>query len=441
MPRSDTVFALATAPGRAALSVIRISGPAVTTVARILTRRETPPARVASLRALFDPATGEKIDQALVTLFSAPNSFTGEDSLELSIHGARSVVSALARCLSALPGVRPAEPGEFTRRAFLNGKLDLAQAEAIADLIDSETEFQRRQALRLLDGSLGRKAAHWRDLIVGVLAELESWLDFSDEGDVHSAAHADVLHACKTLEADLAAELASSGRAAVLRDGFTVVIAGPPNAGKSTLFNTLIGREAAIVTDVPGTTRDLLEARLDLCGAPVTLVDTAGLRCSDDPVERIGVERARSAARSANLVLHLVSADTEGQDDDLVTVGDFDCLKVWSKCDQSSAPAGMLAVSVAEPATIDRLCDEISRRALGQVGDGSEGELIRTRHVSAAMSCLESVKRARRNIECDLPELAAEECRAALKDLELLSGATTTEDILGEIFAKFCIGK
>ena len=437
MADSDTIFALATPPGRSALAVFRISGARAGLVLEKLCRKRCPAHRSAVVRDLYDPATGEAIDQVVATYFKSPASYTGEDVVELSVHGGRGVISSLSSVLSRFDQVRAAEPGEFTRRAYAAGKIDLTQAEAIADLIDSETNFQRRQAIRLLEGGLGRLAEGWRKTLLAISADVESALDFSDEADVTELEMRSVSDRSELLAQAMEAELAVGRRSMALRNGFTVVIAGAPNVGKSTLFNLLAGSDIAIVTEHAGTTRDLVKVDLDLSGVPVTLVDSAGIRESDDPVERIGVERARMAAASADLVLFLeTGAVTEGPVLDSGPV-----LKVWSKADIHAGPDGVLAISSNEPGSISHVISSIRSRAVSLVGDGSEGVLIRERHRQALSGAIGALRRVQEFCSSNRPELAAEELRLANHALGSISGSFGAEDVLGEIFGRFCIGK
>jgi len=395
---------------------------------------------MARLISVFDPSTGEKIDQALATFFEGPRSYTGEDLVELSVHGGRSVSLALAAALSRMDGVRAAEPGEFTRRAYSSGKFDLSQAEAIADLIDSETEFQRRQALRLLDGGLGRKAERWRARILSLAVAIESELDFSDEGDVSAASVVELVGSAEALADEITREVLAGERSMALRNGFTVVIAGPPNAGKSTLFNMLCGSEIAIVTEYAGTTRDLIKVDLDLDGVPVTIVDSAGIHDAIDPVEKIGIARARSAISGANLVLYLQSADApKNCCQDAIVAGDV--LDVWSKADICGGPAGVVAIASNDSDSISTLVAMIRRRAEAIVGDGSEGAVIRERHREALAETSAALRRVVEFCKSAQLELAAEECRLGNACLGRVSGSYGTEELLGEIFAQFCIGK
>ena len=437
MAESDTIFALATPPGRSALAVFRISGRRAGEVLKSLTARVLPVPRVVVRRGIRDPGTGSKIDEALATYFKGPASFTGEDVVELSVHGGRGVISALSSALMNIPGVRAAEPGEFTRRAYRAGKFDLSQAEAIADLIDSETEFQRRQALRLLEGGVGRKADEWRGILLEIAVEIESMLDFSDEGDVGAANCQSLIARAERLRGEMTREEEAGRRSLTLRNGFTVVIAGAPNAGKSTLFNRLAGSELAIVTEHAGTTRDLISVDLDLDGIPIKLVDTAGMRIAVDPVESIGIERAHAAVASADLVIRLVTDDHKEVGNTRVTQD----LVVWSKADLFAPPPGSLAISVFDSDSISNLVAIIREKASRVVGDGSEGLLIRERHVRALAVARECLSRFVEMCETERFELAAEECRVVNEALGAMSGAYETEELLGEIFARFCIGK
>ena len=304
----DTIFAPASGAGRAAIAVIRVSGPRCAAALAALAPGKAFPDRVATLARLRDPASGETLDRALVVRFVAPKSFTGEEMAELQATGGRATVAGIAAALARLPGLRPAEAGEFAWRAFENGKLDLSEVEGLADLVDAETEAQRRQALRIAGGALSRDAEAIRALLAEAMALIEAQIDFSDveDSDALSLDQARVIAAAAA--ARTLAALAGAEAGERLREGFTVVIAGPPNVGKSTLMNALARREVSIVSPIPGTTRDLIEASLELKGFPVTLVDTAGLRESDDPIEREGVARARRRAERADLTLWLTNS-------------------------------------------------------------------------------------------------------------------------------------
>ncbi len=307
MPERPTIFALSSGRGPAAIAVIRISGPRAGAALRALTGK-LPAPRKATLARIRDPQTNDIIDEALALWFPSPHSETGEDIAELQPHGGRAVIAAVLEALGRVEGLRPAEAGEFIRRAFENGKLDLTAVEGLADLVAAETQGQRRQAFRQMKGALGTPAEAWRERLIQALALVEARIDFSDEADVPQDLLAPALTIARTLETEIAAALADGGRGERLRDGMVVAIAGPPNAGKSTLLNRLARREAAIVSPFAGTTRDVIEVHLDLGGWPVTLLDTAGIRETDDPVELEGVRRARERAAGADLVLWVVDA-------------------------------------------------------------------------------------------------------------------------------------
>ena len=311
MPDRPTIFALSSGRPPAAIAVIRISGPRAGDALKALGGK-IPEPRKAALARVRDPHTQELIDEALALWFPAPHSETGEDVAELQLHGGRAVIAAVLAALAHIEGLRPAEAGEFTRRAFENGKLDLTAVEGLADLVMAETQGQRRQAFRQMKGLLGTRAETWRQRLIQALALVEARIDFSDEADVPDNLLAPALAIARELETEIAEALADGGRGERLREGLVVAIAGPPNAGKSTLLNRLAKREAAIVSPYAGTTRDVIEVHLDLGGWPVTLLDTAGIRETDDPVEREGVRRARERAAGADLVLWVVDCEARG---------------------------------------------------------------------------------------------------------------------------------
>ncbi|RDJ20537.1 tRNA uridine-5-carboxymethylaminomethyl(34) synthesis GTPase MnmE [Bosea caraganae] len=429
-----TIVAVSSGNGRAGVAVIRISG------ARVRFVLETfagviPKPRFATLRPLRT-ISGEIIDTALVLFFPGPASFTGEDVAEFHVHGSRAVLAALLSALTAVSGVRLAEAGEFTRRAFEAGKLDLAAVEGLADLIDSETEWQRRQALRQMEGSLGRASEAWRQALIKAMALLEAEIDFSDEGDVSGPLLAEAVAGVATVLDGLKDALGSFRMGERVREGFVVVLAGPPNAGKSSLLNALARRDVAIVSPQPGTTRDIIEVRLDLAGFPVTLVDTAGLRESADPIEAEGVRRAMALADKADLVLRLRSIDSPPNQIE----NNARELAVATKADLPGSPEpGELAVSVRTGAGIDRLLQGISER-LGALSSPEPALLTRERQrvaVSDAIMALERVVGSSH----DQAELLAEDIRLAVRALERLVGRVDVEDVLDQLFSGFCIGK
>ncbi len=426
----DTIFALATARGKAGVAVVRISGPlAHDAVAEFCA---LPKLRQAGLRRLI--WQGEVLDEAVVLLFAAGASFTGEPSAELQLHGSIAVVARVLQALAGMEGLRMAEAGEFTRRALENGQLDLTQVEGLADLIDAETEAQRKQAFRVLSGALGRRVELWRLDLIRAAALIEATIDFADE-DVPLDVAPEVCALIDTLLMKLRSELDGARAAERIRDGYEVAIVGAPNAGKSTLLNALAGREAAITSEIAGTTRDVIEVRMDIAGLSVTLLDTAGLRDSMDVVERIGVERALERARQADLRIFL-QADP---DEVLMLLPDADDLVVLGKADTRDGTA--LAVSGKTGAGIDWLLGEIAARLLTRAA--SAGLLIRERQriaMQVAVSGLESA-RSRMAQAQNLPELIAADLRVSMRALEVMVGRIDVENLLDEIFSSFCIGK
>lgn len=426
----DTIYALATARGRSGLAVVRISGPAAHAAGLALCG-SLPPPRVAGLRRLT--WGGELLDEALVLVFAGGASFTGEPVVELHCHGGPAVVGAVLRALADQPGLRLAEPGEFTRRALENGVLDLAQVEGLADLIDAETEAQRRQAVRVLSGAVGQKVEGWRRDLIRAGALLEATIDFADE-DVPVDVAPEVLRLIDGLMDDLGREAAGVTAAERIRDGFEVAIVGAPNAGKSTLLNQLAGREAAITSEIAGTTRDVIEVRMEIAGLPVTFLDTAGLRETEDRLERAGIERAMARAEAADLRLFL----SDGSDLPLEPTGDD--IVVMGKADTRSGLSG-LAVSgktgQGVPELMARIGEILARRV------GSAGALVRERHRLAVTTAIAALAESRAEVvrPDSRVELAAEHLRQAVRALDALVGRVDVEDFLGEIFASFCIGK
>ena len=438
----DTIFASASGQGRAAVATIRISGPDASGLLRRLLSGKLPAPRRASLRRLSDPMTGEVLDQGLVIWMPGPASFTGEDQAELQIHGSPAVRRAVLRVLAQAPGCRAAEPGEFTRRAFLNGRLDLTAVEGLADLIDAETEAQRRQALRQLEGRLAGEIASWRERLLAALAACEAALDFSDEDDVPEDVAAGACAAGEAVRREIAAALDQAARGERVREGFQVVIAGPPNAGKSTLLNALARRDVAIVSPVPGTTRDAIEIRCDLGGLPVTFVDTAGLRESGDEVEQEGIARARARIRAADLVLWLMPADrAPGEEAGLPPLSE-PSLRVATKADLGSAPAGaQLAVSARTGAGLPALLARIEQIAGGVMEGAGDAVLTRERHRAVLSRVLDCLDHAAIAGQGGAIELLAEDLRLALRHLGRMTGAVDVEEVLDRIFSSFCIGK
>lgn len=429
-----TIVALSSGSGRAGVAVVRMSGGqvrfALETVAGTV-----PPPRLARLCRLRD-RSGAVIDQALVLFFAAPASFTGEDVAEFQVHGSRAVLARLLAELTALPDTRLAEPGEFTRRAFEAGKLDLSAVEGLADLIDSETEWQRRQALRQMQGALGEQAANWRRRLVEAMALLAADLDFSDEGDVGGPLIEQALALAGDVLGDLRRAIGSFERGERIRDGYVVVLTGAPNAGKSSLLNALARRDVAIVSPAPGTTRDAIEVRMDLGGLPVLLIDTAGLRESGDPVEAEGVRRALALADRADLVLSLRAIDSPPNQ-----IGASDRrIALATKIDLGGmAEPGELGVSAVTGEGLPDLLDAVAGRLSGDAG-GEPALLTRQRHRLAVMAAIDALERMVQ-AEHRQAELLAEDARLAAAALERLVGRVDVEDVLDQLFAGFCIGK
>jgi len=447
---TDTIAAVATPPGRGAVGIVRLSGPQAFAIAGKLCG-ELPPPRHASLRTLLD-AQGQPLDQGLVLPFPQPESYTGEDVVELQGHGGPLVLDLLVRAACAL-GARPARPGEFSERAFLNGRLDLAQAEAIADLINAATEQAARAAQRSLQGEFSARVRALVEELVGLRTFIEGALDFSDE-DVDWLADDALRARLAALLAHLRELLGAAAQGRRLREGMVVALAGQPNVGKSTLLNLLAGTDAAIVTEIPGTTRDLLRENINLDGLPLTVVDTAGLRESEDPVEKIGIERAWQALGQAELVLFLVDDRNGVTDADAALLARVppgaEVLVARNKCDLSGRPAELvpategrrsLRLCASSGAGLDLLRGEI-RRAAGLSATGESLFSARTRHVDAlqrALACAQDAEQRLR--ERAAAELAAEDLRLAQKALAEITGAFSSDDLLGRIFGQFCIGK
>jgi tRNA modification GTPase len=479
-PPRSTIFALSSGRPPAAIAVVRLSGPRAGDALTALAGRLPEPRR-AALARLRDPANGEPLDEALALWFPSPRSETGEHMAELQLHGGHAVVAAVLAALGRLDGLRPAEAGEFTRRAFENGRLDLTAVEGLADLIGAETEAQRRQAYRQMKGLLGDRAETWRKLVIKALALVEAGIDFSDEADVPENLLQPALHIAHILRSEIATVLAQAGRGERLRDGFVVAIAGPPNAGKSTLLNRIAKREAAIVSPHAGTTRDVIEVHLDLGGYPVTLLDTAGVRETDDPVEQEGVRRAQQRAAEADLVLWVVSADepmappparlaAQGSmadaeppssvlgkplaDKGKITGPLAETVAVWlvrNKVDLPDSPdrpnyehmfdcyESRFGLSARDGAGVAALLQALEVHVNSYFGSES-GLLTRERH----RFLLKEAELALDRALAESPEhddIIAEELRLASRALGRLTGKVDVEDILDVIFRDFCIGK
>jgi len=485
----ETIFALSSGRPPAAIAVVRISGPRAGNALKTLTGKITPP-RKATL-AQIRGRDGEAVDQALVLWFPAPHSETGEDVAELQLHGGRAVIASVFTALSQIAGLRPAEAGEFSRRAFENGKLDLTAVEGLADLVMAETEGQRRLALRQMTGALGNLAENWRTQLIQALALVEARIDFSDEADVPQDLVAPALQITRALEGEIGAALADDGRGERLREGLVVAIAGPPNAGKSTLLNRIAKREAAIVSPYAGTTRDVIEVHLDLGGLPVTLLDTAGIHETDDPVELEGVRRARERASAADLVLWVVDARDnpnglstapsclagKASAGSLVWVlrnkidlVQADRLRSENKCQSNGSNESnsqfteplinkvnrqlsytnefkfyanelKFNVSAASGEGVDEVLAQLMKRAQNFLAGAESALVTRERHRHALKDVLAALRRALALETARDEDLLAEELRVAARALGRLTGRVDVEDILDVIFRDFCIGK
>jgi tRNA modification GTPase len=427
MSGRDTIYALSSGSPPAAIAVIRISGSQAHVAAERIAG-PLPRARLAALRALRDPSSGELLDHALVLCFEAPGSSTGEDSVEFHCHGGRAVVDAVLRALEASDGLREAEPGEFTRRAFENGRIDLTEAEGLADLIEAETEAQRKAALILAEGGLRTQIAVWTERLVTLSAKAERSIDYDEDDEAVDPA---LIANC----ADLAEELGrwlERPRAEPLKDGVRVVVAGPPNVGKSSLINAIVGEDRIIVTDIPGTTRDYIEVPLALVGLPILLTDTAGLRQTEDAIEAIGIERAAKLSASADVLLWLGEPDPTPEHTHLIVV--------HSKSDlpaRSAAPQGAIAVSSVTGSGLDELLGEIQQAARSLLP--GEGAIALNRR--QARHILEARVEVEAAASSTVPLFVAEHLRLAREAFDRLTGRAGVEDMLDALFGRFCLGK
>lgn len=454
---SDTIFALSSGAGRAGVAVIRLSGPAAgPTLCALLARDHVPKPRFAVYAPLRDPASGEHLDDAVAIYFKGPASFTGEDVVELHVHGGRAVIDGVLDCLSRQPDLRIAEPGEYSRRAFENGKMDLTEAEGIADLIDAETSAQRRQAVRQMAGELGELYEGWRARLMKALAHIEADIDFPDE-DLPDGIVPVVRGDLAAVYGEMQKHLADNRRGERLREGFQIVILGAPNAGKSSLLNRLARREAAIVSDIAGTTRDTIEVHLDLGGFPVTMVDTAGLRESGDVIESEGVRRAAARADNADLRLVVVDhADWPHIDPEAARLLDTDTVILVNKVDEADDAADLTAVwrgnaidgsvlelpvlpiSAMSGKGVESLLQLLETRVKEGLDFAGPVPLTRLRHRKALEQAGEHLSRG---LQTDIAELAAEDVRLAVREIGKITGRVDVEDLLDIIFGDFCIGK
>jgi tRNA modification GTPase len=442
-----TIYALASGAGKSAVAIIRISGPKANVILRSVAGA-SPPARAATLLPIQNPKTGEILDHGVVLWFPAPRSFTGEDCVELQVHGSRAVVRAILDVLAAFPETRMARPGEFARRALANGKLDLVSVEALADLIDAETEQQRRLATIAASGALQKTVGQLRGQVLDLMALVETELDFSDEGDAPHDVASQIQRRIPEIRHELESLRSTHDRAELIREGLSVLIAGPPNAGKSSLLNALARREAAIVSEYAGTTRDLIEVKLDLGGFPVNVIDTAGIRESEDPIEREGIHRALTKSRIADLVLWLVPLGSQAIEppEELLRRPMW---RIATKADLSSENIGSelsgggdetsFDLSVKTGLNLEFLMDRLQVFADENMTVASSLVVANARQKNAIDGALDALADAER---INLPlEILAEDLRRACFALEELIGKVGVEDILDSLFARFCIGK
>jgi tRNA modification GTPase len=452
MERRPTIFALSSARGRAGVCVFRISGTHAGSAIEALTGAPPPEPRRAALKDMR-LADGAPIDRGLLLWFPAPHSFTGEDVAELHLHGGPAIIAAMTRRLSEIAGLRPADPGEFTRRAFANGKLDLTEAEGLADLIAAETEQQRRLALRQTQGALKELYERWRTELIRALAHLEASIDFSDE-ELPDGLVATVSASVDGLASEIASHLADDRRGEIVRDGFTVVILGAPNVGKSSLLNALVRRDAAIVSAIPGTTRDPIEVDLDLGGYAVTLIDTAGLHETTDVVETEGIKRARAKALYADLRLGVIDGSIPRETDSRVALelSKHDAVLI-NKCDamrDDGVPAiaskggdalHTMRVSALTGQGIDELLGWLEAQVVARAGGSESMPMTRARHREALQDAHAALVRAPAALADQTLDLGAEDLRIAARALGRVTGRVDVEDLLDVIFREFCIGK
>jgi tRNA modification GTPase len=442
---TDTIFALSSGQGRAGVAVVRISGPAAGSVLDLMAAPRPKP-RFAAFRRVKHPQTGEVLDDALALWFPGPKSETGEDMAELQVHGGRAVLAGVLGAIGTITGCRLAEPGEFARRAFESGKIDLTGVEGLADLIDAETAAQRRQALHQSEGALSRLYAGWRQRLLEATALTEAAIDFSDEADVASDAIARARGGVEALLAEITRHLDDGHRGELIREGFQVVLAGPPNAGKSSLLNALARRDVAIVSAEAGTTRDVIEVKLDLEGLPIVVSDTAGIRQAEGVVEQEGIRRTLARAQAADLVLWLVDAMALDAPPPQVTLRPDRLLVVVTKYDLLDSkvlqplPEGAIAVSALTGFGLDRLTRRLAGFAQARMGGEEVPTLTQARHRQQLLRCRAALATFLGSPMEEF-EMRAEDLRRGAQALGRITGVIDPEEVLGEIFARFCIGK
>lgn len=440
----DTIYALASARGRSGVAVIRVSGPKALEGLKTLTGLDDIPPRRALFRPIHNPVSRGTVDHALVIGFPGPHSFTGEDTAEYHVHGGTAVIAGMLDALKTQPGHRLAEPGEFTRRAFENGKMDLTGAEGLADLINAETQLQKEQALAQMDGALSRLYEDWRERLIRILAHVEADLEFPDE-DLPEGILPQLLPEIEALAAEIAAHLNDNRRGEILRDGVRIAVIGAPNAGKSSLVNALTQRDIAIVSETPGTTRDVIEAHLDIGGYPVILFDTAGLRPEQfgeqGTIENEGIRRALARAQEADLKILLYDGTADAPDAATLALEDKKALPVLNKADAGitmAHPGSPIRIAVKTGEGLPALLETLSERIETLLGDRSAAPLTRPRHREALEDCRAALRRA---LDAALPELTAEDLRLAIRHLGRIGGRVDVEDLLDVVFRDFCLGK
>lgn len=432
-----TIFALATVPGKSGVAVIRISGSHAFDCIFPISKKPLPLVRQATLRHLFNPITNSIIDQAIIIIFEAPDSFTGENIVELQIHGSKAIINELLKILASFENYRTANPGEFARRAFLNGKMDLTAAEGLADLIEAETLVQQQQAMRLVEGELGNLYQSWKSEIISCLALIEAYIDFPDE-DIPEDTAAIVEKKIQAMIISLSKHLENNKRGEVIRNGIQVAILGAPNVGKSSLINYLAKRDVAIVSDIAGTTRDIIEINLDLNGYPVTIADTAGIRESQDFVEREGVSRALKYAKNTDIKIIMFSNDSPISED-MQELIDEDTIVLKNKVDNADLKEkDFLEISVKNDLGLDKFLEKLSELIEYKFSPSSEPVFTRERHRKFLTASLEHLIRFDINNQL---ELACEDLRLAARALGQIVGVIDVEIILDEVFRNFCIGK
>lgn len=453
MAGTETIFALSSGIGTAGVAVVRLSGTGAVDALATLTTTAVPPARTAALRTLLDPKGGKRLDRALVIVFSAPRSFTGEDVVELHLHGGRAVTEGVLAALGDMPGLRPAEPGEFSRRAFDNGKLDLTEAEGLNDLIHAQTAAQRDQALRQMDGELRTLYDGWRSRLLSHLAHLEADIDFPDE-DLPEGISGAVKPNILTIQDEIIQHIDDSARGRMVRDGFRITLLGEPNAGKSTLLNALAQADVAIVSEEAGTTRDAIEVQLDLGGFPVRLTDTAGVRDADGAIEQEGVRRALDKARDADLKVVLLRADAwPAVPEKMRQWIDKTTLVVVTQIDRvpdstmfhvehlaGLEPMAVVCVSARSGQGLDQLFDIVGSIVTDRMALRETPALTRLRHQQALEEAVAHLSRFQQNAGLDAV-LSAEDVRMAMRAIGRITGRVDVEDMLDIVFSDFCIGK